>query len=69
MDQQCTVSRPGMSYLAAALAVELMVSVLQHPKGLVTLELFLNCVLNNTELVKLVQGCKMSLYNRVEFEE
>ncbi|KAK3868936.1 hypothetical protein Pcinc_025714 [Petrolisthes cinctipes] len=35
LDQQCTVTRPGMSYLAAAHVTELLVSILQHPdKGL-----------------------------------
>ncbi|OBZ85707.1 Ubiquitin-like modifier-activating enzyme ATG7 [Choanephora cucurbitarum] len=33
LDQQCTVTRPGLAAIAGALSVELMVSVIQHPEG------------------------------------
>ncbi|PFH53317.1 hypothetical protein AMATHDRAFT_45591 [Amanita thiersii Skay4041] len=33
LDQMCTVTRPGLAPMAASAAVELLVSVVQHPEG------------------------------------
>ncbi|XP_071874858.1 autophagy-related 7 isoform X1 [Bombus fervidus] len=60
LDQQCTVSRPGLSQIAAGLAVELLVALLQHSHGIEAEALVGNSRDNispsDTELVGLL-GC------------
>ena len=60
LDQQCTVSRPGLSQIAAGLAVELLIALLQHPHGLEAAALMGNnrdnSSSNESELIGLLGG-------------
>ncbi|XP_031113997.1 ubiquitin-like modifier-activating enzyme atg7 [Ipomoea triloba] len=48
LDQQCTVTRPGLAPIASALAVELLVGILHHPQGLHAKAEFANSVDNRS---------------------
>jgi len=44
LDQQCTVTRPGLAPIASALAVELLVGILHHPHGIYAKAEFANSI-------------------------
>ena len=33
LDQQCTVTRPGLSYVSSGFAVEMLINIVSHPLG------------------------------------
>lgn len=62
LDQMCTVTRPGLAAIASAMSVELMVSVLQHPDGILA-GAFSNSNPETSILGHLPHQLRGSLYN------
>ena len=48
LDQQCTVTKPAISYMASSLSVELLIALLQENKDIIPADTF-KCNKNSSE--------------------